>query len=81
MSDPCFDHTRSVHGQALLAALALAALWLATALVYALLAQPSATLTTLQTRGTRGLPSVVWAGTLDLARLLHTEREGSVSHD
>jgi hypothetical protein len=81
VSEPCTDHIRSVHGQALLAALALAALWLATALVYALLAQPSATLTTLHTRGTRGLPSVVWAGSRDLARLLHAEPEGSVAHD
>lgn len=69
------------HGQAALAGLALAAVWLATALVYALLAQPSATLTTLQARGTRGLPSVMWAGSRDLVRLLHVERTEGVTHD
>ena len=69
------------HGQVALAGLALAAVWLATALLYALLAQPSATLTTLQARGTRGLPSVIWAGSRDLVRLLHVDRAEGVTHD
>lgn len=68
-------------GQVALAGLAVAAVWLAMALVYALLAQPSATLTTLHARGTRGLPSVMWAGSRDLVRLLHVERTESVTHD
>lgn len=69
------------HGQAALAGLGLAAVWLALALVYALLAQPSATLTTLHAHGTRGLPSVMWAGSRDLVRLLHVDRVESVTHD
>lgn len=62
---------------AILPGMALIAIWMATSLLYALLLQPATTLTTLQERGTRGVPAVVWAGSRDLARYLaggQTER-------
>lgn len=65
---------------ALLTALALAACWLVTALLYALLTQPADTLTTLHARGARGMPSVMWAGSRDLVRLVQPGT-WSVTHD
>jgi hypothetical protein len=64
----------------LLAALALTACWLVTALTYALLTQPTSTLTTLDMRGARGVPAVIWAGSRDLVRLFQPA-VGSVTHD
>lgn len=64
----------------LLTVLALVACWLVTALLYALLTQPTNTFTTLDTRGARGVPAVMWAGSRDLVRLFQP-RDGSVAHD
>ncbi len=63
-----------------LSAVALLALWLAAALLYALLTRPTTSLTTLHLRGPRGVPVVMWTGSRDLVRLLQRGAE-SPSHD
>jgi hypothetical protein len=69
---------RQPRGQGFLVGTALVAIWLATALIYALLAQPTSTFTTLHARGTRGLPAVMWAGSRDLVRLLRDHPESTL---
>ena len=64
----------------LLSVVALVACWLVTALLYALLTQPTSTLATLDMRGARGVPAVMWAGSRDLVRLVQPGA-GGAAHD
>lgn len=57
----------------LLGLLGLAAGWSAAALLYALLWTPADTMAILDARGSRGLPAVVWAGSLELIHLVRPE--------
>lgn len=56
--------------------LALLAGWLVAALLCALLAEPALTLTTLDRRGARGVPAVMWTGSREIVEWLHDVREG-----
>ncbi len=61
--------------------LGVVAVWIAIALSYAVLAQPTDTLTVLNVRGARGVPTLVWVGSRDLVRLVGVGATDDASYD